>query len=369
MATTGITKALLDSNNGAPLQVVGDALDRVLENTPVGPVSTAIGQTVYGLNHRQQPNAVPMNKDYFGMTFFTRPRMNMSTANLRQVRQFAPLLTTNPNSLQRVIRCMLDTESGKRNVDQYSSALVDDQQAFIPILTNQLVSMGGWPDMELPHWTSKPGVYQENYSMADGNAFVFRAFELQCNFRNIPGDPITTLMLSWVLYAALVFEGILMPYPEMIVENEIDYQTRIYRLVLDSNRRYVQKIAATGAAYPILAPIGSAFNFESDTPINRSSDQVSVSFHCMGALYQDDILIKEFNQTVVNQNYHMNDKFRAQYMKQIPPGTTQLFNHSGYPRINPATYELEWWILIEDYNSVFADGGDIESPSDQSDIL
>lgn len=366
MATTGITKEILSDDGPSrkttePVRnlAVGDALDEVLANTSNGPVSTAISQTIYGLNHRNQPNAVPMNKDYFGLTFFTRPRMNMSTENLQQVRKFAPLLTTNQTSLPRVIRCLLDSESGKRNTDVYGSPLVDPEQAFIPILTNQLVSMGGWPDIEVPTWTSKAGAYREEYSMADGVTDIHRAYDITANFRNIPGDPITTLFLTWCHYQSLVFQGILIPYPEMIIENEIDYQTRIYRLVLDESRRYVQKIAACGAAFPTSTPIAASFNFESDQPINRSNDQVSVTFRCMGAMYQDDILIAEFNETVQGQNGHMKDSERERYMMKIPSASILLFNHSGYPRINPDTYELEWWIRQTDYREAFPDGGQV----------
>lgn len=332
-------------------QRIRESLDNLLSTTAMGSVSSAISDTFYGLNHRQQPNSIPINKDYFGLTFFTRPRMNMTTANLRQVRQFAPLLTNNNASIPRAIRAYLDTDSRKNG---HSSPVIDDNQAFIPILTNQLISMAGWPDLRLPTHTADPGLYQETFSLADGITFNYERFDLTANFRNIQGDPITTLFLYWCHYASLVFQGILVPYPEEIIDNRIDYQTRIYRLILDPSRKFVQKIAACGAAFPIDVPIGAAFNFESDQPINRANDQIRVTFNCIGAMYQDDILIDEFNRTVAMHNSNMDgdENFRKQNMVKLSAEYFNIFNFKGYPYINPDTYELEWWVTIADYQEI-----------------
>ena len=71
---------------------------------------------------------------------------------------------------------------------------------------------------------------------------------MDVTFKNTKGNPLLYFFYIWIKYQTLVFEGILNPYMDMIVENEIDYNTRIYRLVMDQQKRYVTYIAATGAS-------------------------------------------------------------------------------------------------------------------------
>ena len=211
------------------------------------------------------------------------------------------------------------------------------------------------PDIDVPTFTSQPGAYQEAYSLVDGLTRNYSTYDITANFRNITGDPITGLFLVWCHYMSQVFQGNLIPHYDSLIENEVDYQTRIYRLVLDPSRRFIQKIGACGASFPLNVPIGNAFNFESDTPINRANDQITIRFRCAGAMYNDPILIAEFNQTVINRNSNMANGFREKYFKQITPELTLIFNHLGYPYIDPDTWELQWWVTNEDYVSILGE--------------
>lgn len=339
-----VPEILQDNKMGVPAAVV----DKIFQDTPVGPLSTAIGDSFYGINHRQTPNAIQINKDYFGYTFFTRPLCNMTTDNIRMVRQLAPLLTKEPASVQRIVRCLLDPNLANTGIN---SPFVDNQQAFIPILTNHLMSMSGWPDVNIPSFTSPEGMYKEVYGHVDGNADNYGTYDITANFRNIPGNPITLLFFIWGLYSTYVTQGLLVPYPEFIVQNEIDYNTAIYRLVMDSSKTYVKGIAKAGAADIRSIPMGAKFNFESDRPMNQAmSDQISIPLRIFGAEYDNDILIFEFNEVVRMFNSTMADGKREQFYKEVPAQALELFNSSGYPRINPTTYKLEWWVSKEDYN-------------------
>lgn len=330
-----------------------DQVDNLFSKSALGSIDTAIGNTFYGINHRLTPAAIPINRDHYGLTFFTRPILNLETENLRNVRIMTPLLTLNNNSVPRIIRMLLDYRLA--NNTTLRCPFVNNQSAFIPILTDNLLSISGWPDIEAPTFNSAEGVYKEAYSFVDGITDNYTTYNIQASFRNIQSDPITSLIFYWLHYMSLVFRGQLVPYPDMILENEIDYNTRIYRLVLDHTRKYVQKIAACGAAFPYAISIGSAFNFESDRPLNSSNDQITVPFKCMGAIYQDDILVHEFNQTVIFFNATMADSSRTKLYTKIDSDLLILFNHKGYPRIDPNTYEIEWWIEKDEYNRVIAD--------------
>lgn len=319
-------------------------LDDFFQTTAIGSVEKAIGNNLYGFNHRQIRTSVPINKDTYGLTFFTRPQLNMQGDNIRNIRRFYPLLTTNPVTIHRYVRCMLDPRLAADNI---TCPLVDNQQAFITILSNNLTNISGWPDMVVPTFTTKEGLYKEAYSQVDGIVENYSAYNINATFRNTRGDPIVYLFYIWAFYQSLVFQGLIVPYPDYIIQNRLDYNTRIYRLILDVNKRYVTKIAACGVAFPISDPIGQFFDYSDEKPYNDQSRDITIQFQCLGAQYFDDILVKEFNQTVQIFNPEMRDEFRDGTLVKLSPNLIGYFNNRGYPRINPDDYELEWWVPYE----------------------
>lgn len=347
--------------------VTNNDVDLVFRSSPMGQISTAIGDNFRGLNHRQAPSLIQINKDYYGMTFFTRPRLNLSDENTRALRCLAPLLNKSEWSLQRYIRAMLDPVSNKKNV---TSPLVDPDMAFIPLLTNFLVSLPGWPDKEMLYSTSAEGVMKEQFNVADGTTKIYRSIDLRANFRNVQGDPVTALFDYWLEYMNGVYLGEIIPYPDSIIENEKDYETRIYRLILDSTKRYVYRIGCTGAGFPVSSPLGAAFNYEAHStgsgPINEGLQQVTIPFINSGVMYNDPILIWEFNKTTELFNSSLaditpslnekgtpvpNDQRSSVYQK-VAIDELPLFNYRGYPRIDLDTYELEWFVRKVEYREI-----------------
>jgi len=76
---------------------------------------------------------------------------------------------------------------------------------------------------------------------------------------------------------------------------------------------------------------------------------MDVQFQCNGSFFNDDLLFYQFNTTVQLANPSMQDKSREKEYIKLDPSETKLFNYYGYPRINPITSELEWWVRKEDY--------------------
>lgn len=344
-----------------------EAANAVWKQTAFGSIKSAIGDNIFGINHRQTPGSIGINRDYFGLTFLTRPRLNLSTQNIRAIREFSPMLTTAANSYPRVIRCLLDPSlalPGKYNTGPITSDFVDPQQAFIPLLTNTLLSCTGWPDMEAQTYTAADGFMKESFSFVDSTVRLFGTYDISVNFRNIQGDPHILMFLMWLYYMSLVYLGDIIPYPEHLLSNEIDYMTRIYRLVLDPSRRFVTKIAATGASFPTNVPIGAAINHDAEHPLNQNNAQISIQFRSNGVTYMDPILVDEFNRTQAIYNSGMDpSNFKSSknkdgvivstnpHYKQVPLAALALFNNRGYPRINPETYELEWWVDPAEYSA------------------
>lgn len=328
-------------------------------------VPSSFGQPVtnsfFGINYMQTPLPVPMNKDHYGLTFFTRPQLNLQTKNLLRLREMIPLLTTDELSVFRAIRCMLDPRlqlyANEQDAEGQSMGidckLIDPYSPFMPLLTNHLVSLSGFPDKIVPVYRSNEGQYREVHSMVDGSSRNYTAYNISATFRNSRGDPITKLFDSWITYMTSVFEGNCVPYIDYLLGGLIDYNTRIYRITLDPSKMYVSGIAATGASFPLSAPKGQQYDYNIDKPYNDANNQITIQFEANGAIWDDDILLWSFNALVGGFHPHMRTKvMRDKNMVLVPYHLASYFNCRAYPRIDPHTRRLEWWVSKEYYNSI-----------------
>lgn len=319
-----------------------------------GGQASAIAANYYGFNHRNIGSPVPKSTDTFGYTFFTRPRIRLSYDNLISDRTFALLDSKDEHSIHRWVRATLDPvqRTGWRG-----SPLVDPKQAFIPILSNNLISLSGWPDVTVDTYTSAEGLRKEQWSMADGYAKYHSAFSLNAEFKNTINNPINELFYYWTQYSLLVHEGVMEPHFDSSIQNEIDYQTRVYRLTMDASKTFITDIAACGAAFPVAASVSSKFDFSRESVYNDNNDTVSIPFQAIGAIYKDPILMGEFNMVVQTFNFEMHDAIRPSLYQQLTPNEVTLFNHFGYPFIDLETGQLEWWIHKNDYSAIMKSQG------------
>lgn len=337
-----------------------DSVDLVTRGNALGSLDDAYVDLMYGFNNGILGNPVPYNTENQGLTFFTRPRLNLTYDNLASVREMMPLAVEDPTTIQAAIRGYLDpAQEYQRTFLGSNSALMDQECAFIPMLSNLLISLNGWPDMSVGTFTSKQGIYHETWSMVDDFPSSFYSdFELTANFRNVRGDPITQLLFHWVLYQSHVYTGRMMPYPDSVINNEIDYVTRIYRITLDETKRYVQKIGACGYAFPLAAPIGASMDFSNDTPMNmNTAQQLSTSFKCSGFMWNDPLLIYMFNRTVGTFNRHMRSHELASsssLMVELTPAERDIVRGRAYPRIDPRTFEMKWYAYRSDFDAIIS---------------
>jgi hypothetical protein len=347
-----------------------------LQSAPADRSNTNNTDNAWGINHRQVPLALQQSFDNHGLVFATRPQLNLSDANIRGVRKFSRLLTDNDKSIQRLVRCLLDPRlqynigqdsEGNMGGDSYLTQkaihcpLVDFRQAFIPFFTNNVVAMNGFPDLRAPTYSAKEGPYKEAYGFVDGPTDDYSEYDTTMTLRNIQGDPISALAYFWIHYQSKVHEGIDMrAYGDFIVNREIDYNTRFYRFVLDPSKRFIQRMCMTGAAFPYALNMGAFYDFDSTKPYNEASQSIQIPFKCFGAVYEDDLIIRSFNDVVAYFHPEMGpgnniiNKPNERVMIKVPVEHLSVFNHRGYPWINPNTYEIEWYVSREYYDSKMA---------------
>lgn len=332
-------------------------IERISQNIGQVPRNQALQNAAFGMNILGRNSAIPQNTENHGYTFITKPLFNLSYDNCMVDRRLSMLLRENTECLERAIRVTLDPWSQTTKDNALVSTLVDPLSPFIPILSNNLISLNGWPDFTLNMSTTAAGIYRDAMAYVDDVPYQYETFTLQATYRNIEGDPITLLHYMWLLAAGLGKEGRTMPYPELVMMNERDYDTRIYRLITDQTRTYVTRIFACGAATPENAPTGEIANFTGDGSETGSqviSSQLNFSYRCNGVSTYDHMLVYEFNDLQQDFNPMMKDDARESMMHLLFPWEKNYFNFRAYPRINPINMELEWWVPKDEYENIKA---------------
>jgi len=313
-----------------------------------------VTDTLYGFNHTKQIPMLPSNKDYNGYTFFTRPQLNLTDDNIRNIRGFYKFLSNSQYSSERLVRLLLDPRLAYgMDTDLYKqtsldSPLVDKYNVFLPVLSNTLETLSGWPDIVTPTYTSAPGLRKEQWAMVDGAYSIYDVFELTATFKNFAGEPTGQLFELWNRYPSLVFEGLLNVYNDFLLANEFDYNTRIYRFITDESGRFIKKSATTGASFPTGEATGKVFDFNRNTSYSDQTKSITTKFISAGAVYNDDISLLEFNTAVATFNpmvaMYLKGNKKLSNLEKIPYDLLPAFNNRGYPVINLDTNELEWLI-------------------------
>jgi hypothetical protein len=342
-------------------QNMEELLDLISRKSGIGQLNDAYLNMMRGINHRGLGNPVASTQDNTGIIFFTRPDLNLSYDNLAKQRVLMPLATQQdePPTIQRAIRTLLDPMSNDRGI---TSPLIDELNPFMAVLTNNLVSLSGWPDINPETYSSKEGVMRESWSMLTGIAKHNGEFDLTASFRNTQGSPIALLILTWLYYMYGVRFENMEPYLINQINIAIDSKTRIYHFILDPGRQYIQHSAVTGmGGFPTTFPIGSLFNFTGGDTMQRSQEQLPVTFKCNVAEYNDPINFREFNRLVARFNpalliVDMNSNGslttvgeQSETWVKIPRNLLKGANYLGTPLIHEDTGELFWYCSIENY--------------------
>lgn len=318
----------------------------------------ALVDTFRSLNMLGANTRAPVNQESPGYVFFTRPALNLSRRNIVGDPVLSGLLTDSVDSMPRAIRCILDhtiSHSGEP-----SSSVVDDYNPFIPLLSNNLISLTGYRDYTNQTSSTESGLYRESISTIDDVPYDYETYDLTANFRNLSGDPITYLMYIWGYYAASARIGNVIPYPSMLFKRELDYNTGIWRFTMDKTKRFITGLHKVGAAFPLNAPIGEKFDFNmygTENTYTPSDNQISISFRCMGSITYNPLIAYEFNLLVKRWCKFMRDGYRGKEMIKLSVAEKSYYNAmcTPLPFIDLETMELEWYIpayLYDRYKNI-----------------
>lgn len=333
-----------------------------------------------GLDTSGRGQIVSMPTDQNGLVFFGRPMCNLSYNNIQNDRVLVALSNEDRTSYAKAIRAYLDPRSNRglqradalgrvmggtlggaddsTIYDAVDSALVDPLNCFIPLLTNTLTSISGFPELVGDLYASPEGMRRESMTFLDGTPKIYGNTSLTANFQNINANPVGMLFFYLLYYGLAIHDGdSVRMWPDNVIEKNIDYSMRVFKLVLDSRRQQITGIAST-IVIATNSNIGDFFNHNRESVTKTENRDISIQFQTqVGMHYQDVILLSEFNDMVALYNPNMrpveltNPETRvkgqfltgdAQYFR-VPPDLLPYMNYQVYPRINLATNVLEWY--------------------------
>ena len=389
-------------SNNEPTDAMS-AYQNALDKASFGPVKNRVQKAFYGTDIEGIGNQLPIANNNTGYVFFTRPCLNLTNGNMANNKRMMPFMRSDPNSIEAAVRATLDPLSSRGKLDDDDSDthiisnLIDPLNPFIAILSNSIVSLSGWPEAVLDAYTSTPGMRNETQSKPDGYVINYGSYSLNATFKNVVGGGVQKLVQLWQLYMSSTHIGEMYRYPQFIANSEFDFNTRIYRLIMDPSKKYVMEIAACGAAWPSVDTSPNNFNFNIDNPTIDEEKEISYRFNCDGFLHNDPSLIYEFNAHCGIFNTAMmpsdpeddvgeekvkgevfdfkNQGSKLAAIKSIanmgkdlfstsPGKRTDLlirlsgeeqkkeFNNKAYPRIDPETMELLWYANPADQDKI-----------------
>ena len=142
-------------------QTVQSELDIISRDSIHTELSKAVSNVFYGINMLGYRAPVPINKDQYGLTLFTKPRMRLTRDNLLVDRKLSMLDVNDSTSYASAVRAYLDPVSHR--FGDFKSIGVDPKNCFIPLLTNTIETATGWPDIVIDTYNSPEGVRKETW--------------------------------------------------------------------------------------------------------------------------------------------------------------------------------------------------------------
>lgn len=262
---------------------------------------------------------VPMNTMNYGYTFITRPRLNMTRANLVQNAVLNTLDTFEPNSVAFMIRALLDTRLSKgeelfrgaeiegggtsitHEVVDFTdsvrrSGLVDVHNPFFTPLCNGLKGLSGFPDFTIETETTEGDFHSNDFTFAKGSDMMSRSQEFSLEFRDVNGSIILSCIYFWLIYIALQCKGTVVAYPDDIYEQRLNYTVSIYRFITDPSRRYILWWAKATGCFPKSAPVGALFNINQGEVTISSAGNFSIPFAVNNVEVNDPGILLDFNR-------------------------------------------------------------------------
>lgn len=274
------------------------------------------------------------NSVYSGYTFITRPRLCLTSGNLHADRYLQLFNTDNPNTVQFAMRCLLDTvysnPASPRTKHFDQCPFFDPYNPFIPLLTNTVQDISGFPSHHLETYTTEGGLFSEDMRFAIGSDRHNKSFDVTMTFTDIEGGLVMSLFKLWMTYIDLVTTGEVLAYTDDIIHRRLNYTVSIYRFLVDPTNRYIKYAAKCTGCFPVDRPSGAVYDVSRAERYVEAAKNFSIQFACNKFEEQDPIILLEFNTLM--RRYAPNI-----HLTQVSPIPTE--NNYSYENV---PYELDY---------------------------
>lgn len=356
--------------------------DRIRLTLGLGLAAQRVTNPYMGFNHMMASNPTPVNREYGGLTFITRPDFNLCFDNIANSRKMSNMASQPKSSLDYSILAALDPdfelgfsdspmEDGRRKnrlgTPFMKDIMFDNLQAFIPLLSTQMLSLSGMPDQSVDNWMSEEGLMREQWGMVDSTHEINNQYSMSMSLNNPYGNPIMRMMGVWLEYMSGIKMGKFKPKMRNSIQRRIDYQSRIYGFKYDALGN-ITRFWTACVCWPMNDNAGQMANVDNTKPQLNDDTTINLNWQCIGARFDDPLYMEMFNLTVSMFNPDMMPQpgsvaagnfipIAEDQLVPIAPQLLPLFNYYGYPHIDSLRRKLTWYVYQADYQFILKRAG------------
>lgn len=303
------------------------------------------------------PAMMPLADDTIGLSFVTRPQLNLADDNIKRSERLKVLMKGGQYSIASYIRGILDERWGAAN----KVVGLNNLMPFIPVLTEYLKTSTGFGDLQMQIKTTEPGIRDQVYQRVDSKLEENGLFTMSQTYFNPKPSIIPALFQFWESYISEVTSGdrLVSPRFKYLFGNRIDFDCRIYHLIMGADGEFLSHIFATVQSIPVTFPAGSQANIDNtqNTLRGEGQDDFSVQFSSTAMRFNEDGLISSFNDHSYNYNPNLRPQVRDRFFRMLQPSEYQAYNYGAYPLllgvrndrrggvgIGRDGIKLTWWV-------------------------
>lgn len=305
------------------------------------------------------PAMMPLADDTIGLMLITRPQLDLSDDNISKSEKLISMYGGSQYNLSSFIRGTLDERWGAA----HSPIGLNNKSPFITCLTEYLKVSTGFSDLQMRVETTEPGIRDQVYQRVASKLEENGSYTMSQTYYNPKGSVIQTLFHHWMTYISEVVSGDRQCGPRdwYLLANRIDFDCRIYHLIMNKDAEFLEHIYATVQSIPTSFPAGSVANIDNTQTTLRGEgqDDFSVQFSSTGMRFDEWGLIQSFNEHTFAYNPRLKPAVRNQYYRELSSSEYSAYNYGAYPLLLPRINEskgsgsvigersgikLTWWV-------------------------
>lgn len=298
------------------------------------------------------PAMMPLSDNTIGLSLVTRPQLDLSDENITRSEKLVSLYGAGQNSIGAYVRGLLD----ERWASTHSGIILDNLNPFITPLTEFLKTSTGFNDLQISIDTTEPGLRGQVYQRVTSKLEFNEAYTMQQTYYNPKPSVLQAVFQYWEDYISEVTSGDRQVGPRAwyLMGNRIDYDCRIYHLIMNKDSYFLEHIFATVQSIPISYPAGAISTIDNSQTSLRGEgqDDFSIQFASVAQRQDEWGLIQAFNEHSFLYNPNIRPEVRSQYYRELAPSEYVAYNYGAYPLLLPRSIDvtgrmgikLTWWV-------------------------